>query len=509
MVCRRSPCPATRMSVTVHTLFLSLLLIHSLVFGLSLSRNALSSQSRSDFRNDEKDAPTDRDASLTPFDYWSRRDVCKNGLFGGSGLLASIASMGTAATASDNVDQVIPRAGGAPTESRSTPSDNTRLPTPYLMPEYFDNPPETAPAYGRFFFPTITPPFINRATYRYTLGRNMWALEQLLAFANVTATIRTTVVRLKDGTLWVHSPQYPTGEFCKLLDDLGSVKHVVLPCNALEHKAPMQAFVNKYKSTIESVWIAPGQYGPFGSSGESIKEGNVGMGYRVDGILGDSTEASRGEANQQPQPPWADEFDFQTLLVSLPQNAGPVSEVVFCHKPTTTLIVTDALVYIPDRPAEIFRTYFDSSKIYDDQFFWPKTVLQSVFLPLRVVENVYPGYNAIVNRLVRAPILRAFNDARAPEATRTWIGKLSANKFDRIVTSHFVSPIAATPRDVQDAFGYLQRPKDKVNRAGEENSRLPPIACEDWELLDGLNQVIANNKLGAPTVFDVRQDCVP
>jgi hypothetical protein len=67
----------------------------------------------------------------------------------------------------------------------------------------------TAPQSGRTFFPTLTPPFFNRAIYRYKLGRNAWALEQLLTFVNVTATIRTNVTLLESGGLWVHSPQWP------------------------------------------------------------------------------------------------------------------------------------------------------------------------------------------------------------------------------------------------------------------------------------------------------------
>ena len=104
----------------------------------------------------------------------------------------------------------------------------------------------TRPEAGRLYFPTLTPPFFNRATYRYDLGRDCWALEQLLTFANVSATIRSTVIKMKDGTLWVNSPQWPTGELCALLDELGPVGHIVLPCNALEHVAPMRSFATKY-----------------------------------------------------------------------------------------------------------------------------------------------------------------------------------------------------------------------------------------------------------------------
>jgi len=50
------------------------------------------------------------------------------------------------------------------------------------------------PQAGRRYFPPLTPPLFDRATYRYELGRDAWALEQLLVFANVSATVRTVVI---------------------------------------------------------------------------------------------------------------------------------------------------------------------------------------------------------------------------------------------------------------------------------------------------------------------------
>jgi hypothetical protein len=396
--------------------------------------------------------------------------------------------------------------------------DSTNAATPYLMKEYYAQDPTTAASYGRFFFPTLTPPFANRATYRYELGRNAWALEQLLTFANVTATIRTNVIRLQDGGLWVHSPQWPTGEFCHLLDELGPVKHVVLPCNAFEHKAPVAAFCKRYPDA--SVWISPGQYGPFGSCGLDISDCN--MGYKVDGVL------TAGQS-----PPWLDELDYSTFYVSLPGNAGPVSEVAFFHRPSKTLVATDAVAFIPDGPApNIFTTYFDNAVVAEPTF-WPRTVLQSVFLPLRTASRsantninanantnaipagnpetldlYYPGFDAIRNRLIRAPILRGFNDARAPAETRAWIDTITITnkwKYDRIITCHFASPIAATPEMVRNTFSFLEEEEGTSNKNVRSE---PPIACQDWELLNTLNDVIAQNKLGAPASFDYTRGCL-
>ena len=79
----------------------------------------------------------------------------------------------------------------------------------------------TAPAAGRRYFPTLLPPLFSRATVRYELGDGLWAFEQLLVFANVSATVRMNVVRLADGGLWVCAPVYPTGELKQLLAELG------------------------------------------------------------------------------------------------------------------------------------------------------------------------------------------------------------------------------------------------------------------------------------------------
>ena len=59
------------------------------------------------------------------------------------------------------------------------------------------------------------------------------------------------------------------------------------------------------------------------------------MGYRVDGIFPIGAPKA-----SDPAPPWADEFDYRTLYVDLPENAGPVAETAFFHRPTATLVTT-------------------------------------------------------------------------------------------------------------------------------------------------------------------------
>jgi hypothetical protein len=65
-----------------------------------------------------------------------------------------------------------------------------------------------------------------------------------------------TVIRLKDGSLLVHDPIAPTGECIRKLDELGTVKHIVLGSTAIEHKFFCRAFADKYPAA--SLYVCPG-----------------------------------------------------------------------------------------------------------------------------------------------------------------------------------------------------------------------------------------------------------
>lgn len=352
------------------------------------------------------------------------------------------------------------------------------------------------PASGRYFPEVILPPVRGRATVRTAMGRGpdgdgMWSFEQLLVFTNVSATIRMTVVRLADGKLWVHAPVAPTGECLALLSEIGGeVAHIVLPVTALEHKAFFGPFARAFPDA--QTWVAPGQYGPFGEltrASDEVADGwKSTLPYRVDGVLGDVAS---------PTPPWAAELEYKVFYADIEGNAGPVSEVAFYHRPSTTLIVTDAVVFVPPTPPALFETVFGEEQVRKPEF-WPKSVLQAVFLPLRQDEATgeWPGYERIKGRLLRAPILRAFGDVRAPELTREWVDSICDGrwKFDRIISAHFASPIGSTsPKEFKEAFGRLY--------GADKGLALDP---RDWSTLDGLNDFIETNKLGAPLLEDYR-----
>jgi hypothetical protein len=68
----------------------------------------------------------------------------------------------------------------------------------------------------------------------------MWASSRARAqgVLDVIVDTRMTVVRLRDGSLFVYSPVAPTRECLRLLRELNApVKYIVLPTSAVEHKA--------------------------------------------------------------------------------------------------------------------------------------------------------------------------------------------------------------------------------------------------------------------------------
>ena len=79
---------------------------------------------------------------------------------------------------------------------------------------------------------------------------------------NINVPVRQTVIRLREGGLWVHNPVAPTGECLRMMRDLeaehGPVKHIVLGTLSLEHKALAGPFSKSFPGA--TVWVQPGQY---------------------------------------------------------------------------------------------------------------------------------------------------------------------------------------------------------------------------------------------------------
>jgi len=131
------------------------------------------------------------------------------------------------------------------------------------------------------------------------------------------------VVKLPDGSLWVHSPVELDDALEMALSDLGPVRHIVTPNT--EHQKFAPQWISRYPDAIS--YVCPG-----------LKERKPEVGW--DESIGiDST----GQWSDVPPASWGGVFD----LCWIDAECGPFmnrpffSEVVFNHRPSKVLFVTD------------------------------------------------------------------------------------------------------------------------------------------------------------------------
>lgn len=131
---------------------------------------------------------------------------------------------------------------------------------------------------------------------------------------SVPFTTRMTVVRLSDGTLWLHSPTRLVPSLQDELAGLGEVRYLISP-NFI-HYASIPAWAEAYPAATS--WASPGVR-------ERAETHHIVVQFDQD--LQDAPDAA-----------WADDVD-QHLFA----GSDVLREVVFFHKKTRTLILTDLI----------------------------------------------------------------------------------------------------------------------------------------------------------------------
>ena len=170
----------------------------------------------------------------------------------------------------------------------------------------------------------------------------IWTLDQIQGIVNVNVPVRCTVIKLKDGGLFVHNPVAPTKECIEMIQNIesrhGRVKHIVLASLGLEHKALAGPF-SQYFPRAE-VWLQPGQW----SFPINLPNALLGfpIGNRLKDIPGDCKDA-----------PWYPEIEHATLGPLRFKSVGGFGETAFFHKSTKTLLVTDVIIEVADDPPDI------------------------------------------------------------------------------------------------------------------------------------------------------------
>ncbi len=141
------------------------------------------------------------------------------------------------------------------------------------------------------------------------LADDLWVRDQPLRFYGVEIGTRMTVVRLADGALWLHSPVRPTPELRAAVDALGPVRWLVAP-NRWHH-----LYVGDWQAAYPGSAI-------YGAPGLAAKRKDL----TLAGVLDDTAPAG-----------WAGQIDQIAR-----QGAPVMSEVVFLHRKSRTLIASDS-----------------------------------------------------------------------------------------------------------------------------------------------------------------------
>jgi hypothetical protein len=154
------------------------------------------------------------------------------------------------------------------------------------------------------------------------VAEGVWSAGSSVRFLGARLPTRMTVVRLRDGGLWVHSPLALDAKLRDEVDALGAVRCVVAPSKY--HHLGVAAWSRAYPAA--RTWAAPG-----------LPEKRPDLAFQ--GLL----------SNDAP-PEWEGQLD-QEVFWALPVW----NEVVFCHRASRTLIVTDLVFNFHEHRSALVR----------------------------------------------------------------------------------------------------------------------------------------------------------
>ena len=280
------------------------------------------------------------------------------------------------------------------------------------------------------------------------------------------------------------------------------VEHIVLPTTLFEHKIFVGPFQRRFPDA--SVWIAPDQWSwPVNLPPQFF-------GIFKTGTLGEDTA------------PWEDEFETELLQPPALGVASYVSftECAFLHKPTKTLLVTDAVVYvsenipdaIPDRDLDesgddgnftiaalkflnLFdiatkaksRTRTSADMTLDERrrLGWQRNALQALYFGPSNLLDPEESWRSITDRLIVAPVVSTLVYENIPrevnEDGRDASGGGSSTGSSRVTSTR---PSERDRGNGTRRLGFCRRRGRK--RRGEAGVRIIPTrtwcCCAEWRI---------------------------
>jgi hypothetical protein len=201
------------------------------------------------------------------------------------------------------------------------------------------------------------------------LAPDLWEFDAPMSVIGMALGHRMTVAKLPDGSLWLHSPAAYSPELAAELEKLGPVAHIVAP--------------NAMHDTFLEGWFAAYPQARFhGAKGFSKFRPDL----KFADTLGDTPPAA-----------WSSIF-AQLVLRGMPR----LNEVVFLHRASRTLIVTDLVFNLGAEMPFLSRVLLKINGCYDC---------------------------LAVSRLLRTTI-------KDSVALRASLDQVLAWDFDRVVVSH-------------------------------------------------------------------------
>jgi hypothetical protein len=375
-------------------------------------------------------------------------------------------------------------------------------------------------------------PHGRRRTLRQEVVKDtIWTFDQVQGILYVAVPIRMTVVKLKAAGLLIYAPIAPTPECIRLVEELvaehGDVKYIILPTvSGLEHKVFVGPFARRFPTA--QVFVAPNQWSfPL----------NLPLSW-----LGFPRQRTHIIPEDMTKAPFADEFDYAVLDINLGQR--PFGEVAFFHKRSLTLLVTDAVLSVPEEPPAIvqldpypllFHAKDNVFDVVEDSEFnrrkgWQRIALFAFYFrpsametsklgqslrdalkaadrskkayfgwfPFKWKDDWKQSFKALRGggRLFVAPILQTLILNRGPRETLDWADKVASWNFQRIVPCHFDSPIAAGPAQFRQAFTFLE--KEPFQGEGLWGSGSQSLPAEDFEFLREIEESLNRRRITPP-----------
>jgi hypothetical protein len=316
----------------------------------------------------------------------------------------------------------------------------------------------------------------------------IWTFDQKFGILNVQVPLRTTVVKLSEGGLFVYNPVAATPEFVDMLKDLisrhGPLKHIVVGSVALEHKVYAGVLAQKFPKA--QVWLTPGQY-----------SFPINLPVSFLGFPSSRTKIVPQRPEDAP-PEWNKDFDFLTLGPFRSRD-GAFGETVFRHKESKTLIVTDTVLEVTEEVPEICELepspllYHARDTITDvventpetRKIGWRRVALFGLFFTPSAIDikdadvafkerrpdinpdfiGIYPwdwvgddkaSFDALRGGLLVAPILQTLILNRHPVEVLEFADTISKWDIKRIIPAHFKNDLKYNGDDFRKAFTFLE-----------------------------------------------------